>query len=87
MGHVQTILSTEIERESISQAELARASGLSRATVNRLVNGNAEINPEWAIRLEYALGVDAEDLYVGEAKEKLDEARSRVPIGQIQSLS
>lgn len=86
MGYVQRKLDEVMSENGISQAELSRASGISRPTVNRLCNGKTEIKPEWAVRVGYALDVDPNILYGQEAEERVKEARANVEIGSIRRI-
>lgn len=76
-----------VENE-ISQAELSRATEISRPTINRLVNGKdkTELNPEWAVQIGYALDLDPKTLYFGQEEEKIEEARSTVEVGSLKRL-
>jgi len=40
----------------MTQAELAARTGLTKKTINGIINGKATITPETALRLERALG-------------------------------
>lgn len=44
----------------ISITEAAKALGVSRKTLSKIVNGNGSITPEMAVRLSIALGGSAE---------------------------
>jgi addiction module HigA family antidote len=46
----------------LSVSEAAEALGVRRATLSDLVNGNATLSPEMALRVELAFGVDMEML-------------------------
>ena len=48
------------ENPRITQAELARAMGLSRARITQIIHGAAPITPGTALRLERVCGVSAE---------------------------
>jgi addiction module HigA family antidote len=48
------------DAKGITQDGLARALGVSRLTVNQLVNGKRSITAEMALRLERVLGTTAE---------------------------
>src|SRR5271156_4077024 len=47
-----------IDELGLSVAAAAKALGVRRATLSDLVNGNAALSPEMALRVEKAFGVD-----------------------------
>lgn len=51
-----------LEELKLSVSEAADALGVRRATLSDLVNGNAALSPEMALRIEKAFGVDMEML-------------------------
>jgi plasmid maintenance system antidote protein VapI len=75
-----------MREHDISQAELSRAAGVSRPTINRLYNENAEIKPEWAVRIGYTLDLDPKLLMSREAEEKVESAKENVEVGSINRL-
>jgi addiction module HigA family antidote len=73
-----------------SVTALAKHLGVTRAALSRVVNGRASVSAEMALRLENALGVDAElwlrmqvqrDIWVASRK-KRKKVRSVVPVEQ-----
>ena len=52
-------LADVLEDRGMSQAELARRTGLAKKTVNEIIKGKAPITPETALKLERVLGVPA----------------------------
>ena len=50
-------LEEALEERSMTQAELARRTGLSAKHINQIVNGKAPLTPETAARLEEVLGI------------------------------
>jgi addiction module HigA family antidote len=48
-----------LEERGMSQAELAERTGRPKKTINEIIQGKAEITPETALQLEYALGIPA----------------------------
>ncbi len=52
-------LEEALEERSMTQAELARRTGLSAKHINQIVNGKAPLSPETAVRLEEVLGIRA----------------------------
>lgn len=52
-------LAEAIEAIGISQAELARRSGLTRKHINRVISGHASLSADTAIRLERVTGVSS----------------------------
>lgn len=51
---------TVLDHMNITQDKLARALGVSRHTVNLLLNGRRAVTPEMALRLARVLGTSAE---------------------------
>jgi antitoxin HigA-1 len=51
-----------LEPLNLSVSEAAEALGVRRATLSDLVNGNASLSPEMALRIEKAFGMDMETL-------------------------
>lgn len=49
-----------LEPQGISVSEAARALGISRKTLSRIVNGRGSVTPEMALRLSMAFGASAE---------------------------
>ena len=61
--HPGEFIRDEIMSElGLSVSEAANALGVRRATLSDLVNGNAALSPEMALRVEKAFGVDMEML-------------------------
>lgn len=51
-----------LDELNLSVSEAAEVLGVRRATLSDLVNGNAALSPEMALRIEKAFGVDMEML-------------------------
>jgi addiction module HigA family antidote len=66
-----------IEPLRLSIAEAARALGVTRQTVDRLVNERCGISPEMALRLEAAFGGDATTWLEMQSAYDLAQARRR----------
>ncbi len=57
--HPGSFIRTEVlETLSLSVSKAAEILGVRRATLSDLINGNAALSPEMALRLEKAFGVD-----------------------------
>lgn len=56
------------ENKYLSQAELAKESGVSRATIARIEGGTLKTDPHWVTirRLAAGLGVEPSDLIIKE---------------------
>jgi addiction module HigA family antidote len=54
--HPGRIVKGSFEELGLSITDAAKALGVTRPTVSRLVNGRASVSPEMAIRLSKALG-------------------------------
>lgn len=60
--HPGEVLKDELEFRGISQRSLARDMGISYSVLNEVLNGKRALNPELALMMEAALGVDATPL-------------------------
>ncbi len=60
--HPGEVLKDEIEFRGISQRSLAKEMGISYSALNEVLNGKRSLNPELAMMMEAALGVDAAPL-------------------------
>jgi addiction module HigA family antidote len=76
-----------VKRIGLSQDELAKALGVSRFTVNQVLNGRRGISAEMAVRLAHVFGTSAEmwlglqnqvDLF--EAKQRLADDLKALPV-------
>ena len=56
------VLKDELEFRGISQRGLAKKMGISYSALNEVLNGKRTLNPELAMMMEAALGVDAAPL-------------------------
>lgn len=62
----------------IKQDKLAEALGVSRFTVNQVLNGRRGVSPEMALRLEHVLGTSADFWLKLQAQVDLFDARRKV---------
>lgn len=60
--HPGEVLKDELEYRGISQRGLARGMGISYSALNEVLNAKRALNPELAMMMEAALGVDAAPL-------------------------
>jgi addiction module HigA family antidote len=60
--HPGEVLKDELEYRGISQRGLAREMGISYSALNEVLNSKRALNPELAMMMEAALGVDATPL-------------------------
>jgi addiction module HigA family antidote len=76
-----------LAQNNVTQDEFARAIGMSRLTVNQLINGKRSVTAETALRLAVATGTSPNfwldlqrnlDLY--EARKKLGESLSKIKV-------
>lgn len=72
----ETVRST-LEALDLSQADLARRSGLSTKHINQIIGGTASISPETALAFERVLGVPARFWNALEANYQARQARLR----------
>jgi addiction module HigA family antidote len=66
-----------LEELGLSIARAAEVLGVRRATLSDLVNGNAALSPEMALRIEKAFGVDMETLLRMQTWYDIDAMRRR----------
>ena len=60
--HPGEVLKDELEYRGISQRGLAKEMGISYSALNEVLNAKRALNPELAMMMEAALGVDAAPL-------------------------
>ena len=58
-NHPGDLIRDCLDELKISVTDGAKALGVTRATLSRVVNGKASVSPEMAVRLEKALGSSA----------------------------
>jgi antitoxin HigA-1 len=58
-NHPGDLIRDCLDELEISVTEGAKALGVTRATLSRLLNGKASVSPQMAVRLEKALGSSA----------------------------
>ena len=87
MVHVGDWLKTEIvEPASISVKDLADHFGVSRQAMSTLLNGNAGLSADMAIRFEKAFGVKADTLLRMQTSFELAQARQHEDDIQVHKL-
>lgn len=64
------------DRERITQEQLATATGVSRLTINEIINGHRAITPDMAVRLSHVLGTSAELWINLQARHDMHKART-----------
>ena len=57
---VGDILSDELYARRMTQKEFAVRTGIQPTVVNEIIKGKRRINPDYAVKFELVLGVDAE---------------------------
>lgn len=89
--HVGDWLKTEIvEPASISVKDLADHFGVSRQALSTLLNGNAGLSADMAIRFEKAFGVKADTLLRMQTNYELAQARLRegdIQVGKLEAVA
>lgn len=58
--------------------ELARELSMSRPALSNVLNGNADLSMELAIKLETTFGMDAKKLLLAQLDERLAEVRAQM---------
>jgi addiction module HigA family antidote len=74
-----------LKHMDVKQDALADALGVSRFTVNQVLNGRRGVSPEMALRLAHVLGTSAEMWLTLQARVDLFDARRRLG-SEIESL-
>ena len=75
--HPGETLADELWARQMSQTELSLRSGLAKTAINEIIKGKRPINANYAIKLEYALGIDAEYWMTSQINYELDKIRLR----------
>jgi len=73
-----------VEELGISQEALATATGVSRLTINEIVNEKRAVTAEMALKLATALGTDPE-LWLN-LQQDVDLARARAKLGAMSDV-
>lgn len=77
--HPGKILRTRLEKQfEIAQDKLAEALGVSRFSVNQVLNGRRAISPEMALRIEAVTGTSPEMWLQLQARYDLFEAQQKI---------
>jgi addiction module HigA family antidote len=84
--HLGLGLKDEIEELELSVAEAAKALGVTRQQLYRLINGDCGITPEMAVRLELAIGSNADFWLRLQANYDLAQIRNRATPLNIKRL-
>jgi addiction module HigA family antidote len=77
----------EIEELGLSVAEAAKALGVTRQQLYRLINGECGITPEMAMRLELAIGSNADFWLRLQANFDLAQIRNRTTPLKVKRLA
>jgi addiction module HigA family antidote len=83
----ETLLREVLEPLNIRPEDLALATWMSTACINRILSGELPISPEAAIRFEAALGEKAETLLAQQASYDLERVRESVDVSQMTLLN
>lgn len=74
--HPGEILKDEIEYRGISQRKLAAQIGISYTMLNEILNAKRQVNTEFALLIEAALGLDPEMLLNMQIRYNMQVARN-----------
>ncbi len=69
-----------LEPHNLSVADAARLLGVTRQSLNNVVNGHAGVSPNMALRLSAAFGEDAHFWLHHQLEYDLPQSRQRVPL-------
>lgn len=75
-----------LEPFELSARRLAAKMDVSPSTLNRLLNGNAGVSPEMALRLSKALGRSAESWMAMQDHYFLWKARQALDLGKVEKV-
>lgn len=75
-----------MDKYGMSQADLARAAGLSRPTVNRIIHGKRNITPEWALRIAFVFDIAWEEIIFPDIRRRVEEAEREIDFEQIDKV-
>lgn len=73
--HPGELLKEEIEFRKLSQRKLASQMGVSYSVLNEILNSKRSVNVEFALRIEAALGLEADTLINMQSRYNLQTAR------------
>jgi len=73
-GYIRTHI---IDPRGLNVSDAAKVLGVTRPTLSNMLNENAALSPEMAIRLEKAFGVSMEELVRMQCAYDIDQARKR----------
>jgi addiction module HigA family antidote len=80
-------LTDELDELGLSVAEAAKTLGVTRQQLYRVVSGECGITPEMAVRLELAIGSNADFWLRLQAKYDLAQIRNRVKPIKVKKLA
>jgi addiction module HigA family antidote len=87
MGIVADILADKKEELNLTQQELAEAIGTSRATIHRILREKKGVSAEMALRIGKAIGEKPSHLFVGQAQERLRQAKENVDLSDVTPVA
>lgn len=86
-AHPGLLLKDDIEELGLSVAEAAKGIGVTRQQLYNVISGRSSITPEMALRLEQAIGGNADHLLRMQAAYDLAQLRMRPDAINLKRLS
>lgn len=84
--HPGQLIKEDIQTRNISQRELSKLTGVATNVINEILKGKRNCTPEFAVKLEEALKIDAKVLLRLQMNYDIAKAKSNT-IKKINSLS
>ena len=81
--HPGQILKDELAERHLSQRKLAEVTGCSYTVLNEILNGKRPLSPDYALRIEAALGIKAYMLISMQSAYNLQVARNNHKLSAI----
>jgi addiction module HigA family antidote len=86
-AHPGRLIKDDLEALGVSIADAAKALGVSRMQLYRVVNGESSVSPDMAVRLEKAIGGDADTWLRMQTNYDLTHARARAATMKVTKLA
>jgi addiction module HigA family antidote len=78
-GHPGLLIAEGLKALDVSTVVAAKALGISRQALHKIIAGKSNITPEMAVRLELSIGSTAETWLSIQARHSLSQARLKAP--------
>lgn len=85
-SHPGRLLKADLDELGLGVAEAAKAMGVTRQQLHRVIKGDSGLSPEMALRAEKAIGGSADFWLKAQMNYDLAQARLRLPSLDIKRL-